>query len=93
MTGRFDGRDRRAQVRTEYPPHARPVLEVRGRRFEVVDISSHGLRFGHGDGVNLAGWINGTVRFADRDAIDIDGIVVRHHNGELGVHLVTPIAI
>ena len=86
-------RERRKHPRTVLPQAAQPVLQVGPQAFAIVDISASGLRFHQDDSVKLNGWINGRIIFADREPIKIDGIVVRHRDGDMGLHFATPMAL
>jgi hypothetical protein len=69
----------------------RPKLIVGKVRFEVVDISERGIRFVDSKKIKIQGWVNGTLVFPDNRSIEIDGIVVRRRNDEIGLHLIGPI--
>ena len=86
-------RERREHPRTVYPQAAQPVLQVGPQAYAIVDISASGLRFQHEDAIKIDGWINGRIIFADQEPIKIDGIVVRHQDGDMGLRFATPMAL
>ena len=83
--------ERRIHSRKEYKSKQRPRLKVGKMVFEVVDISERGLKFINNKKINIEGWVSGTLIFLDNRSVEIDGIVVRKRDGEIGVHLVGPI--
>ena len=85
--------ERRLFLRREYKPNERPTLKIGKFDFEVIDISKRGLRFINKNKINLEGWISGTLTFLDNRSIEIDGIIVRKQNNEIGLHLVGPISV
>ena len=87
------GLERRYYSRREYQSKERPTLKIGKIEFEVIDISERGLSFINNNKINLEGWVNGTLTFADNRSIDIDGIIVRKQNSEIGLHLVGPISV
>jgi len=64
------------------------MLKIGIQEFEVVDISRNGIRFVNDKDMASKGWINGTVVFPNLETVDIDGIVVRQKDGDMGIHLV-----
>ena len=83
--------ERRIHSRKEYGPKERPRLKVGKIEFEVVDISERGIKFINNKKINMEGWISGTLIFLDNRSIEIDAIVVRKRDDEIGLHLVGPI--
>ena len=85
--------ERRSFIRKEYKSKEKPTLKIGKIEFEVVDISENGIRFINNKKINVEGWISGTLKLLDNRSIEIDGIVVRRRDAEIGMHLVGPIDI
>jgi len=79
--------DRRAYERIEYPTGVRPVLHWRDRTAEVLDCSERGVRLRLADGnwPTVSEELIGRVAFPTGVAVEVEGVVVRHREGELAV--------
>ena len=88
MDNAFAGTEKRKHGRKVFPEDQRPLLKIGIQEFEVVDISKKGIRFVNNQNIASNGWINGTVVFPNHESVDIDGIVVRQKDGDMGIHLV-----
>ena len=89
----YAGTEKRKHPRKIYPEDQRPLLKIGIQEFEVVDISKEGIRFINDKTLHSKGWINGTVVFPDLKSVDIDGIVVRQKDGDMGIHLVSALEL
>lgn len=69
------------------------ILRISKIDFKVIDISERGLRFVNNGKLKLTGWISGSLLIGDKKPIDIDGIIVRKKDDEIGIHLISPIRI
>lgn len=85
--------ERRSHIRKEYKSKERPLLKIGKIEFEVIDISERGLKFINNKKINIEGWVSGTLTLLDSRSVEIDGIIVRKQDHEIGMHLVGPIDI
>ena len=83
--------ERRSHIRKEYKPKEKPTLKIGKIEFEVIDISARGMKFINNKKINIEGWVSGTLTLLDNRSIEIDGIIVRKQDSEVGLHLVGPI--
>jgi len=88
-----DDIEKRQHKRKEYRDGHRPTLTIRGFAFEVLNISERGLGFLHDEKMNLTGWVTGTLLFENDTTVDIEGIIVRREDGQIGLHLVDSISL
>ncbi|OQY12275.1 MAG: hypothetical protein B6I31_03465 [Desulfobacteraceae bacterium 4572_19] len=86
------GNKKRAE-RIEYPAGNRPLIKITPYEFEVENISLTGLKFSFTKKPLLAGWQTGTIIFTSGEKVNIDFIMVSHENGELGMHLLSPLPL
>jgi hypothetical protein len=89
MDSVFAGTEKREHRRMTFAKDRRPLLLIGAQEFEVVDISRKGIRLANDRPVASKGWINGTLKFPDHQSVEIDGIVVRQKDGNMGIHLVS----
>jgi hypothetical protein len=85
--------ERRNYLRREYKSKERPTLKIGKIEFEVIDISERGLKFINKKKINLKGWVSGTLTLSNSRSIEIDGIIIRKKNSEIGMHLIGSIDI
>ncbi len=71
--------EKRAYYRLYYPVHDRPVWEINGREYEVMEISERGarLRFGEGLPERLEDPVSGMIHFSDGAEVEVVGNVLR----------------
>ena len=87
----YAGIEKRAHIRRFFAAEHRPTIRIGFQEFDVIDISERGVRFINDKKVTQQGWVNGTIVFPGRGPIDVDGVIVREDNGDMGLHLVAPI--
>ncbi len=73
------------------PSDHRPTIRIGIQEFDVIDISERGVRFVNDKKVTQKGWVNGCIVFPGKVSIDVDGVIVRDEDGDMGLHLVAPI--
>jgi len=88
----FRGREKRRYARSRCDAGNRPQLVVGNFTFEVLDYSRDGIRILNPDSIHLDGWISGVLVTRRLGQVAVDAIVVRRRGGELGLHLVVPLA-
>lgn len=79
------GMEKRRHPRMAYPTSLRPTFTADGQAFEIKDISKGGLRFSHREKVKLQGWVKGTMALTDGSSIELEGIVVRTEEKDMGL--------
>ncbi len=81
---------RRHSPRLSFVGRIAPVLELNGGRFEVVDLSSDGVRFRNtsstGD-LTIGDLLRGVIRFPADHAVEVEGQVLRVAGGETAIRL------
>ena len=85
--------EKRKCVRKKYSPQKSPRLKIGAYEFEVINISEEGLCLANSKKVALSGWISGTLIFSDASSKEIDAIVVRNRDNEIGLHLIGSIFV
>ncbi|MCP3875062.1 MAG: PilZ domain-containing protein [Desulfobacteraceae bacterium] len=75
-------------MRTTYPAAQRPIFRARGQKLEIKDISRGGLKFSHRDKIIIKGWVKGTVDLTEGTRIEVEGIVVRIENKDMGLSFI-----
>ncbi|MCG8686422.1 MAG: PilZ domain-containing protein [Desulfobacterales bacterium] len=80
--------ERRKHRRISYPSEYRPVFRVRGHKLRIKDVSRGGLRFSCPDKIGVKGWVNGRVDLIDGSSIEVEGIVVRVDNKDMGLSFI-----
>ena len=88
-----DQKEKRKYYRQACPSEESAILRISKIDFKVIDISERGLRFVNNGKMKLTGWVSGSLIIGDEKPIDIDGIIVRKKDDEIGIHLVSPIQI
>jgi hypothetical protein len=83
--------ERRRYFRVTYPGSIRPFLRTRTHEFEVLGLAEKSLRFSNPDKVRLVDWVKGTLSFYDGASLEIEGKIVRRHNDEVVLYLITPL--
>jgi hypothetical protein len=81
----YRGMEKRKHPRTTYPTGLGPMFQTNGQAFKVKDISKGGLKFCHQEKVKIQGWVKGTMDLSDGNAIELEGIVVRAADKEMGL--------
>ncbi len=84
----YDGIEKRKHMRIAYPVAKRPTFRARGAKLEVKDVSRGGLKFCHRGKIKIKGWVKGTMDLADGTCIEVEGIVVRVENDDLGLSFI-----
>jgi len=85
---KYNGIENRKHLRTTYPAANRPIFRVKGQKLEIKDISRGGLKFSHRDKIMLKGWVKGTVDLTEGTRIEVEGIVVRIENKDMGLSFI-----
>lgn len=80
---------KRNHYRIEYPPAARPVLLIGGRSYEILNLSEQGLKYDHPGGSKpaIGEPLSGTIVFADRKRVEVEGSVLRVVGSTVVAHL------
>jgi len=81
---KYNGIEKRKQIRMTYPVSKRPIFRVSGEKLEVKDVSRSGLKFCR-DKIKLKGWVKGTMDLTDGACIEVEGIVVRIDKKDMGL--------
>jgi hypothetical protein len=84
--------EKRRYPRHEFISGRCPRFQAGGFSFQVLDCSRNGLRILNPDGIHLDGWISGVLVTKEHGEVAVDAIVVRRRDGEIGLHLVVPLA-
>jgi len=84
----YDGIETRKHIRTSYPDATRPIFRTRGQKFEIKNVSRGGLKFCHRNRININGWVKGTMDLTDGTLIEVEGIVVRVENEDMGLSFI-----
>jgi hypothetical protein len=81
--------EKRNFYRLNYPPSARPALLIGGKSYELLNISEKGLKYAHpGSDLPAAGSpLTGTIVFADKEKLEVEGSVLRSIGTEIVVTL------
>ena len=79
MAPAYSGEERRRHYRVRYPVLRRPLMDVWGRRYEVIDISEGGVRFQCPDSQGIAAGqqVRAVITFDDMGKAEVEGTVVR----------------
>jgi len=91
MKENYAGIEKRAHNRMVFEPDHRPTIRIGPQEFKVIDISERGLRFVNDKAVAQRGWVNGTLAIPGKPVMDVDGVIVRREDGDMGLHLVAPL--
>jgi len=84
----YKGIENRKHMRTTYPAAKRAIFRARCQKLEIKDISRGGLKFSHRDEIIIKGWVKGTVELTDGTRIEVEGIVVRIENKDMGLSFI-----
>jgi len=84
----YNGIENRKHMRRTYPATTRPIFRTRGLKLEIKDISKGGLKFSQQDEIIIKGWVKGTLDLTDGTRIEVEGIVVRIENKEVGLSFI-----
>jgi hypothetical protein len=87
----YNGAERRAYFRVNYPSTERPILRIGKNEFEVIDISERGLRFWNNQNIKLPEWARGTIIFHNNNSLNVEGKIVWEYENGIGVKLITSI--
>jgi hypothetical protein len=87
----YAGIEKREHTRRFFTSDDRPTIRIGIQEFDVIDISERGVRFVNDKKVTQKGWVNGCIVFPGKVPIDVDGVIVRDEDGDMGLHLVAPI--
>ncbi|WED21497.1 PilZ domain-containing protein [Vibrio sp. JC009] len=81
--------ERRMFYRLRYPNSDRPSVEMLGQTFQVCEISELGMRllFRSTEPVSLGVKVSGIVHFLDDEDVEIEGVALRQHGGEVAIKL------
>ena len=79
MAPTYSGEERRRHYRIRYPVMRRPLVDVWGQRYEVIDMSEGGVRFQCPDPQSVAPGqpVQAVITFDDTGKADVEGTVVR----------------
>ncbi|MEP6571820.1 MAG: PilZ domain-containing protein [Gemmatimonadota bacterium] len=79
----------REHYRIQYPTRARPVFEVGERRYPVADLSEGGMRIRQEAYPEplLGETLQGTLKFAQGDTVEVRGRVLRIDEGNIALRL------
>jgi hypothetical protein len=84
-----DGMEKRKHMRIPYPAEMQPTFRARGQILKIKDVSRGGLKFYRRDKIILRGWIKGTMDLNDGTCIEVEGIVVRIANKDMGLSFIS----
>ena len=90
MNNERDSRPKRRQYfRHQYPLAERPMLEIKGKTFPILDISERGLRINTAPGMAFVdgATVDITIRFAEREGLAQSGTIVRMQDTHVGILL------
>jgi hypothetical protein len=73
---KYDGPEKRKNLRVIYNPEERPTLKVGENEFKVAGFSEVGIRFFHRK-IEIGHSVRGTLILLCGESIDIEGMVVR----------------
>lgn len=81
--------ERRESYRLHFPYAERPRLLIGSREYEVVDCSTHGVRYIITPLPTLApgDWIQGSLKFRRQPQMSIRGSIVRIQDGEIALYM------
>ncbi|MBW1863793.1 MAG: PilZ domain-containing protein, partial [Deltaproteobacteria bacterium] len=81
--------ERRKYNRITYPEEICPKITIKNIKFKVADISEEGLGFLNNQKMTFKGWVSGTLSFQNGRNVDVEAIVVRQADNNLGLHFVS----
>ena len=80
---KYEGQERRKNLRVTYKPDKRPVLKVGEDEFEVADISETGLKFFNVRKIEFRHRVRGTITLLCGESIDVEGMIVRENRVDI----------
>ena len=83
---KYEGPERRKNLRVIYKPEERPTLKVGENEFKVADFSEVELRFFHSN-IELGHWVRGTLTLLCGESIDVKGMIVRKKQEDICIGL------
>ena len=89
---KYNGPDRRKNLRATYKTGKRPVLTVGENEFEVADISEMGLRFFNDKKIGFGHWVRATVKLLCGESIYVEGMIVRKKRVDIYRNVNIPIS-
>ncbi|MEA4908006.1 MAG: PilZ domain-containing protein [Chloroflexi bacterium] len=79
---------RRQHFRINYPARYAPVIMIRGRGYQVIDLSEVGIRFVNARRIPLPDDIfQAEIRFNDGETVPVVGKVIRIQNDQVAMLL------
>ena len=82
---------RRDQARIEFPPASGPQLQTSGRTFDILDLSTGGLRFRAprlpAGSVTAGDVLRGIIHFRPGKAVEVRGKILRVSRGQVAAQL------
>lgn len=84
----YNGIEKRKHIRTTYPTTNRPTFRARGEKLEIKDVSRGGLKFSHRNKIKIEGWVKGVIDLTDGTCLEVEGIVVRIKNNDMGLSFI-----
>ena len=81
--------EKRKHMRTTYPTGKRPTFQARGQKLQIKDLSRGGLKFCNHEKVIINGWVKGSMDLIDGTSIEMEGIVVRNENRDIGLAFIS----
>ncbi len=88
MSSKTDAKEneQRRHFRIHFPVSERPIIEIKGKKYIVVDASEQGLALSvePDDALNgNTGVIKGAITFKDKETVNVVGKVLRTFQGNL----------
>ena len=80
---------RRQYYRVQYPPTDRPTIVFEDQVHPVLDIAETGIKYEHSGSAlpQLGHHLTATVVFADKERVEVEGLVLRITGSEVIVRL------
>ncbi len=88
---KYEGPERRKNLRITYKPDKRPILKVEEDEFKVADIAETGLRFFNVGKIEFRLRVRGTITLLCGESIDVDGMIVREQGVDIYMNNNIPI--
>jgi len=88
---KYNGPERRKNLRVTYKPDKRPILKVGENEFKVADLSERALRFFYDRKMEVEYRVSGKLTLLCGESIDVDRMVVRKEQEDICINLNTPI--
>ena len=95
-----DPANQREAYRVSYPPGSGPALDIHqpkqdpagGRRFQVLDLSEHGLSLANPHELPFKDAVLGRLTFPDGQQAEFSAKVIWRRDGRVSLKLITPLA-